>query len=180
MGKIVSIVHKPAGIDPRPLDHYARVPVHEATLAAGRGIVTDRKGSNARRQLNVMAQETLEQLRAEGYRTGPGKMGEQIVIAGIDIDRLPGGTRIQLGDEVVIEVVKPRTGCERLQRIQGCTPTQLDGRLGVMARVMSGGIIRVGKEAKVLAAMPGGTPLIMRDGSPGSPTYPGGHRNPPA
>jgi hypothetical protein len=78
MGKIISIVHTPSGIDPRPPDHYARVPLEAATLEAGRGIVTDRKGSNAERQLNVMALETLEQLRAEGFRTGPGQMGEQI------------------------------------------------------------------------------------------------------
>jgi hypothetical protein len=49
MGKIVSIVHTPPGIDPRPPDHYARVPLKVATLEAGRGIVTDRKGSNAQR-----------------------------------------------------------------------------------------------------------------------------------
>jgi len=148
---IVSIVHTPAGIDPRPPDHYARVPLDEATLAASRGIVTDRKGSRQQRQLNVMALETLEQLRAEGYRTAPGEMGEQLVVAGIDVDRLTNGTRLQLGDEVVIEVDKPRTGCDRLERIQGCTPPMVAGRLGVMARVLIGGTIRVGDAARVIA-----------------------------
>ena len=154
MGKIVSIVHTPAGVEPRPTDHYARVPVDMATLAAGRGIVTDRKGTSSRRQLNIMAHETLDQFRAEGYRTGPGQMGEQLVVAGIDIDRLPAGTQLQLGDEVVIEVDKPRTGCDRLQRIQGCTPAMVAGRLGVMARVVTGGTIRVGDDVKVLATHP--------------------------
>jgi hypothetical protein len=143
-GKIVSIVHTPAGIDPRPPDHYARVPLQTATLEAGRGIVTDRKGSRLERQLNVMALETLEQLRAEGYRTSPGEMGEQIVISGITIDRLAAGTRIQIGNEVVIEVLKPRTGCDRLRHIQGCTPAEVAGRLGVMARVLVGGAIQMG------------------------------------
>lgn len=143
-GKIVSIVHTPEGIDPRPPDHYARVPVEAATLRAGRGIVTDRKGGRPDRELNVMAQETLEQLHAEGLRTAPGQMGEQIVVAGIALDRLGPGTRLRLGDEVVIEVIKPRTGCDRLRRIQGCTPAQVAGRLGVMARVVSRGTIRVG------------------------------------
>jgi SAM-dependent methyltransferase len=32
VGKIASIVHTPAGIDPRPPDHYARVPLQAATL----------------------------------------------------------------------------------------------------------------------------------------------------
>jgi MOSC domain-containing protein YiiM len=141
---IISIVHTPADIDPRPPDYYARVPLEAATLEAGRGIVTDRKGSRPQRQLNVMALETLVQLRAEGYRTAPGEMGEQIVVSGIAIDRLTFGTRVRLGDDVVIEVDKPRTGCDRLQHIQGCMPAAVAGRLGVMARVLMGGSIRVG------------------------------------
>ncbi len=144
MGKIVSIVHTPAGIDPRPADHYARVPVEVAILEAGRGIVTDRKGSRPERQLNVMAAETLAQLGAEGYRAAPGQMGEQLVVAGLDVNRLAAGTRLRLGDAAVIEVLKPRTGCERLRQIQGCTPAQVAGRLGVMALVLTGGTIHVG------------------------------------
>jgi MOSC domain-containing protein YiiM len=143
MGKVVSIVHTPEDIDPRPPDHYARVPLEVATLQPGRGIVTDRKGSRPERQLNVMALEALEQLRAAGYRTAPGEMGEQIVISGVAIDRLPPGTRLQLGDEAVLEVIKPRTGCDRLRHIQGCTPAEVAGRLGVMARVLIGGTIHV-------------------------------------
>ena|SRR5438132_2006904 len=150
MGKIVSIVHTPAGADPRPPDHYARVPLEAAALEAGRGIVTDRKGSNAERQLNVMALETLEQLRANGYRTAPGEMGEQLILSGVDVDRLVARTRVQLGDQAVIEVIKRRTGCDRLRRIQGCTPADVAGQLGVMARVLIGGAIHVGDAASVV------------------------------
>src|SRR5205823_6127713 len=59
MGQIVSIVYTPEGVDPRPPDHYARVPLSVATLTPGRGIVGDRKGTGRGRQLNVMAAHTL-------------------------------------------------------------------------------------------------------------------------
>ncbi len=137
-------MHTPAGVDPRPPDHYARVPLEVATLLAGRGIVGDRKGGRPARQLNVMALETLEQLGAEGYRTAPGEMGEQIVLSGVAVDQLPAGTRLRLGGEAVLEVLEPRTGCDRLRHIQGCTPADVAGRLGVMARVVIGGTVRVG------------------------------------
>jgi MOSC domain-containing protein YiiM len=143
-GKIVSLVHTPAAIDPRPPDHYARVPLQTATLEAGRGIVTDRKGSRPECQLNVMALETLEQLRAKGYRKAPGEMGQQIVLSGITVDQLAAGTRLRLGEEAVIEVLKPRTGCDRLRHIQRCAPADVAGRLGVMARVLVGGTFKVG------------------------------------
>src|SRR5262249_2747588 len=150
MATVVSIVHTPDGIDPHPPDRYARVPIDVAVLEAGRGIVTDRKGGRPERQLNVMALETLAQLRTEGYRTAPGEMGEQIVVAGMDFGRLGGGTQVRLGDSAVIEVQKARAGCDRLRRIQGCEPAAVAGRLGVMARVMTGGTIRVGDDAEVL------------------------------
>lgn len=105
--------------------------------------MTDRKGSQPERQLNVMALETLKQLRAKGYRTASGEMGEQIVVSGIAVDRLAAGTRLRLGKEAVIEALKPRTGCDRLRRIQGCTPAEVAGRLGMMARVLVGGTIQV-------------------------------------
>jgi MOSC domain-containing protein YiiM len=154
MGEVVSIVHKPEGIDPRPPDHYARVALDVAALQPGRGIVTDRKGANPDRPLNVMALETLEQLGAEGFRTAPGQMGEQLVVSGIPLGRLAPGTRLRLGEEAIIEVIKPRTGCERLRSIQGCTPAQVAGRLGVMARVLRGGTIRVGDAAELVAPDP--------------------------
>jgi MOSC domain-containing protein YiiM len=71
-------------------------------------------------------------------------MGEQIVVSGIAVDQLAAGIRLRLGQEVVIEVLKPRTGCDRLRHIQGCMPAEVAGRLGVMARVLVGGTIQVG------------------------------------
>src|SRR5262249_12111625 len=130
------------------------VPLAAATLTAGRGIDGDRKGAGRGRQLNVMAAHTLEQLRAEGLKTGPGEMGEQIVIEGIDAGQLASGTRLRLGDEAIIEVAQPRTGCDRFEHIQGRPPSAVAGRLGVMVRVLVGGVIRVGDAVVLLLETP--------------------------
>jgi MOSC domain-containing protein YiiM len=144
MGNVVSIVCTPEGIDPRPPDHYARVPRESALLAPGRGIEGDRKGGSEKRQLNVMAAETLAQLCGEGFRTGPGEMGEQLVVSGIGVDGLAAGTQLRIGAEVIIEVTLPRTGCARFEHIQGKPASAVAARLGVMARVVAGGTLRVG------------------------------------
>jgi MOSC domain-containing protein YiiM len=99
-----------------------------------------------------MSYETLTNLRARGFYTEPGQMGEQIVIHQLDVDNLPPGTRLQLGNEAVIEVVKQRTGCEKFERLQGHKLTEVAGEMGVMARVITGGQIRVGDPVKVLNA----------------------------
>jgi MOSC domain-containing protein YiiM len=144
MPSIVSIAYSPPTKDSRPVDHYHRVPATEAMLLADRGIESDRKGKGDDRQLNIMSAGTLAQLRDEGFHTGPGQMGEQIVLEGIDVDNLPAGARLRLGHVAIVEVIKPRTGCDRFERIQAKLKKQARGRLGILARVIASGKIAVG------------------------------------
>ncbi|MCY4526799.1 MAG: MOSC domain-containing protein [Anaerolineaceae bacterium] len=152
MARIVSIVYRPADAPAAPADHYARVELERADLVASGGIRGDRKGRHPKRQLNVMRRETLDALGAEGLRTGPGEMGEQLVIAGLvePLETLASGTRLQLGEQAVIELVEARTGCDRFETIQGRPATQVAGRLGMMARVVRDGAIARGDSVQVL------------------------------
>ena len=100
--------------------------------------------------LNIMSYETLTNLRGRGFYTEPGQMGEQIVIHQLDVDNLPPGSRVQLGDHAVIEVIKQRTGCEKFERLQRHQRTDVAGEMGVMAKIIIGGKIHVGDPVKVL------------------------------
>ena len=159
MPHLVSIVYSPAEGETEPPDHYQRVPVTQSALTVKGGLTGDRKGRHPDRQLNVMTREVLDTLAAEGYHTAPGQMGEQLVVSGLDLNALAPGDRVQLGAEAVIEVVKPRTGCDRFEAIQKLTRQQAAGRLGQMCRVVVGGPLAVGDEVRVLVAEPGGTPV---------------------
>ncbi|QJW97542.1 MOSC domain-containing protein [Frigoriglobus tundricola] len=150
MAHVVSIVYRPKGTR-RPQDRYERVPIERVRLVEFRGIAGDMKGSSTNRQLNVMCAETLAELGAEGFRVGPGELGEQIVVAGLDPAALAPGTRVRL-NSAVIEVVEPRTGCARFEAIQGKPRGDVVGRLGVIARVVSGGEVAVGDAVEVLPA----------------------------
>lgn len=149
MAQIVSIAYSPSTEIPRPDYRYHRVPADSALLVADAGIEADRKSKGGDRQMNVMSAATLERLREEGFKTDPGEMGEQIVLDGLDVDGLPKGTRVRLGQSAVVEVVLPRTGCDRFERIQGKHKKLVRGRLGVMVRVVAGGPIAVGDVAVV-------------------------------
>ena len=153
MPEIASIVYKPAGQGPDPATHYLRVSVAQAELVAGRGIKGDLKGT-PNRPLNIMSAETLAVLAREGFKTEPGQMGEQLVFSGLDVNSLAAGDRVQIGDAAVVEIIKPRTGCDRFEAIQGRSPSLVQGRLGMMARVVVSGAIRAGDSIKVLAPTP--------------------------
>ncbi|MGL4551892.1 MAG: MOSC domain-containing protein, partial [Gemmataceae bacterium] len=93
----------------------------------------------------VLRAETVAELNAEGFRTAPGELGEQIVLAGLPADALAPGARLRVGD-AIIEVVMARTPCTRFEAVQGKTVKQAWGRLGAMARVVAGGTVAVGDE----------------------------------
>lgn len=148
MIRVISIVYKPEGAAPEPEEYYLRTPLESANLVAGHGIEGDRKGGNPKRNLNIISFETLEALHEDGFSTQPGQMGEQIVIAGIVLDKLVEGERLQIGNHACVEVVSHRTGCQRFEHIQGKTPQQATGRMGVMAKVITGGLVSVGDAVK--------------------------------
>lgn len=150
MVSVMSIVYKPKGNVPDPESQYFRVSLDSANLLEGYGIEGDRKGGNPKRNLNIMSFETLEELRVDGFRTQPGEMGEQLVIKELDVDKLKKGDRFQIGEQACIEVVSHRTGCDHFERIQGKSPQLTEGRMGVMAKVISAGEIKVGDEVHLL------------------------------
>jgi MOSC domain-containing protein YiiM len=148
MSEVYSLVYSPEHQE--PADHYYRVAAETVQLVTGHGIKSDVKGSQPERGLNIMAYETLQTLGAEGFMAQPGQMGEQITLRGLDVNALAAGTRLQLGDTAVVEIIKPRTGCDRFEAIQGRKRQEVDGRMGMMARVLVGGALRVGDSVTVL------------------------------
>jgi MOSC domain-containing protein YiiM len=150
MISVTSIVYKPESTLSDQEDGYLRIPLDSANLVIGYGIEGDCKGGNPKRNLNIMSFETLEALRKEGFKAQPGQMGEQIVIRGLDVGNLSEGDRLQFGNHACVEVVSHRTGCKRFEHIQGKTPQQAAGRMGIMTKVVTGGMIAVGDPVKLL------------------------------
>lgn len=147
---IKSITYSPKDTDAKPPHHFSRMPLDSAQLVAGYGIEGDRKGGHHKRQINIMAQATLDALHAEGFKTAPGEMGEQMVLEGLDVDNLEIGTRLQLGDHAIVEMTTPREGCDRFEHIQGKEVDLTTGRLGILVQVIESGTVRVGDPVTVL------------------------------
>lgn len=151
---IKSIVYKPndEAIDSDAIG-YLRRPLVEANLIEGYGIEGDRKGGHPRRNLNVMDDITQSELAEEGYPTGVGVLGENIILRGINLRKLPEGTQLRLGKEAVIELGRLREPCEQLTPLDERMPESVVGRVGVMCRVIQSGRIRVGDPVEIVTAL---------------------------
>lgn len=148
MPHVVSITCKPSELEDQPAKRFSRSDVQHARLVAGHGIEGDTKGGSKNRQLNIMQSETVAALRKEGFKTQPGELGEQIVIAGLQPNDWNAGVRLRLGKSAVVELISLRKGCDRFAYIQS-RPIELSaGRIGFMARVVQSGDITVGSHVQ--------------------------------
>jgi MOSC domain-containing protein YiiM len=110
------------------------------------------------RQVHLIHAELFDMLAAKGFAVGPAMMGENITARGVDLLGLSAGTQLRLGRDAVIEITGLRNPCHQLNGlILGLMDAVLDrasdGSLvrmaGVMAIVISGGIVAAGDEIAV-------------------------------
>lgn len=143
MSHLINIMYKPQNAQPTA-GGYTRIPLQTAQLIAGHGIEGDTKGGGATRHLNIMSVEIQNALAQEGFQTQPGQLGEQLIIEGLDVNTLTAGTRLQIGEQALVEIVEPRTGCAIFERHQNKQRQEASGRLGMIAKVITGGAIALG------------------------------------
>ena len=102
------------------------------------------------RQVSLLASESIEKMRRQGYKVGPGDFAENLTCEGIDLVALPIGTRISVGKEIVLEISQIgkecHTGCAIFLQTGKC----IMPKEGVFARVIQGGTVAAGDEIKIL------------------------------
>ena len=105
------------------------------------------------RQVHLIHAELHDELQMAGFAVSAGQMGENVTTRGVDLLKLPTGTRLHLGDTAMIEVTGLRNPCTQLDHFQtGLMAAVLDHdehgvlirKAGVMAIVLAGGEVRPG------------------------------------
>ena len=100
----------------------------------------------------------MASIREAGYDIGPGQLGENITTAGLDLEKLPLGTRIELGPTAVVELTGLRTPCVLIDRFRTGLKRQVVSsaktgpafRCGVLGVVRAGGRVAAGDRARAI------------------------------
>jgi MOSC domain-containing protein YiiM len=105
------------------------------------------------RQVHLLQSELLDELRQRGFHVTCGSIGENVVTTGLDLVALPRDTELLLGSEAIVRITGLRNPCAQLDAFQpGLMAAVVDrdpsGRLirrsGIMAIVVTGGVVSVG------------------------------------
>ena len=124
--------------------------VPTAKLVEGVGIEGDKHASAAsKRQVLLADREALDAVAVL-----PGTIKENVTVEGVDVMRLPAGTRLRLGGSAVLEITAICEPCFRMDEIRDGLRVELEGRRGMLARVVEGGTIGVGDAIRIEQSEP--------------------------
>ena len=124
-------------------------PVPEITLRCGHGIVGDAHAGNWHRQVSLLAQESVEKMKAVFPDIPVGAFAENILTEGLTLYTLPVGTRLRVG-EVLLEVTQIGKECHAHCAIRQQVGDCVMPREGIFAIVLEEGTIRAGDAITVL------------------------------
>lgn len=118
-------------------------PVETAVLKKDFGIENDAHAGRWHRQVSLLSYGSVAAFNAKGADVKNGDFGENLLVDGIDLKRLPVGTVLKAGTAVLrlTQIGKEcHTECEIRKRTGDC----IMPREGVFAEVLEGGEIRAG------------------------------------
>ena len=99
---------------------------------------------NSHRQVSLIAIESIKKMKDLGFDVGPGDFAENLTTEGIDLVSIPIGTKVSVGEDVVLEISQIgkecHTRCAIFKQMGQCIMPEE----GVFATVIHGGTVKTG------------------------------------
>jgi molybdenum cofactor synthesis domain-containing protein len=129
-------------------------PVPRAVFRPDHGIEGDAHAGAWHRQVSLLAAEDIAEVRKTLPDIAAGAFAENVILSGIALAGIGLGTQIRLGRDVVLAVTQIGKVCHAPCEIARATGDCIMPRTGLFARVRTGGEVRPGDDAEVLALIP--------------------------
>jgi len=148
-----------------------KTPIASATLIEGVGLQNDAHAAGGIKQVSLLSIESMRrqssvivkrcnclqdsviarnEVTNQSLVLNPGDFAENITTEGITLVDLKIGTKLKIGDEVIIEISKIGKECHKYCAIYYKTGDCIMPREGIFAKVLKTGIIKVHDKIEVL------------------------------
>jgi MOSC domain-containing protein YiiM len=97
-----------------------------------------------KRQMLLMDRETLD-----SFKLVPGIVRENVTTEGLDVNELAIGQRVLIG-EVELQVSAVCDPCEQIEALRPGLQAAMQGRRGMLCKVVRGGLLKRGDEIVVM------------------------------
>jgi len=119
-------------------------------LIEEKGLEGDAHAGFMHRQVSLLALESIEKMRKKGINIEYGDFAENLTVEGMDLVSLPVGTKLRVGDGVILRVTQIgkqcHKGCAIFQQVGDCVMP----KEGIFAEVITGGDVKIGDTIEVI------------------------------
>ena len=91
---------------------------------------------------------SAEHLHSVGVE--PGAIRENLTVEGADVQQWPVGQRVRVGEDAVFEITMVCDPCHRMDELRQGLRGELDGKRGMLARIVEPGEVAVGDPVELL------------------------------
>lgn len=124
--------------------------IEQGEFRVDHGLVGDAHAGNWHRQVSLLGIESINKMKALGIQgLCTGKFAENLTTEGIDLWKLPVGTKLKIGSTLqeVTQIGKEcHQKCAIYHKVGNCVmPTE-----GIFTKVLEGGIIKAGDEIEIV------------------------------
>jgi len=126
----------------------------KATLLENWGLEGDAHAGKWHRQISLLAGESIDGVKEVLPTLKNGAFAENIITRGIVLDTLNIGDRLQIGDEIILEITQIGKECHN----NGCAIKKATGdcimpKEGIFAQVIKGGTLTKKQQIKLLSSL---------------------------
>lgn len=115
------------------------------------GFDDDAHAGDWHRQVSFLAQESIEKAQAMGLDVKEGDFGENFTTEGIDLLKLPIGTHLKIGDDILVEISQIGKVCHTRCAIYYLAGDCIFPREGIFGVVLEGGMAKKGDRIEIVS-----------------------------
>ena len=123
--------------------------ISEANFIEDFGIENDAHAGKWHRQVSLLGFEKIDAFRKKGANVDFGAFGENLVVEGIELEKLPIGQKIKIGD-VLLEVTQIGKKCHDKCQIYYQVGECIMPKNGIFTKVLSGGKVKIGDKCELV------------------------------
>ncbi len=126
--------------------------IAEGFFIENHGLKGDAHAGSWHRQISLLGKESIDKMQAEidDFELDFGDFAENITTEGLLLYEIPIGSKMEVGEEVILEVTqigkKCHHNCEIFKQIGECVMP----KEGIFTRVIKGGRVKAGDKIKIL------------------------------
>jgi len=120
--------------------------IQSCALLRDSGLKGDAHAGPWHRQVSLLANESIEKIKAKGLKVGYGDFAENITTEGVDLIHLPIGTEIRIGNSIILRVTQIGKECHERCAIYYQAGDCVMPKEGIFTEVVNEGEVKVGDE----------------------------------